>query len=196
MNRFLPAIALVAIASPVSADVFGASLSSWQGGYIGAQGGFIASSEFSSSLDPSFTGTYEGDLGGIFFGYRRQFDTVVVGGEFDVMSGNNEVNFSNNAGASSTETGPTIYRAGGEVGYDLGRFLPYAGLGVVHWALDAEAGRNNATGHYFGIGMEFQTGPGTSIGLELNRHSLGNFELAPSFDLDFTTVDANFAIRF
>ena len=196
MNRILTAIAVVAMASPAHADLFGESLSSWQGAYLGAQGGFIVSSEFSSSVDPTLTGTYDGNLGGLFFGYRRQFNNVVVGGEFDFMSGDNEVSFSNFAGAGSSDTGPTIYRFGGEVGYDAGRFLPYAGAGIAHWALDAINGRNNALGHYIGLGLEFQTGEGTAVGVELNRHSLSDFELAPDYDLNFTTVDVNFAIHF
>lgn len=196
MNRTLAAIAVMALSSPAHAQVTGQAFSDWQGFYVGAQLNYFSDSEFSASSTSLIGGDVEGEIFGTFIGYRHQFGAFVVGAEVDFVGG--EVDSTITAlGTGTTDTSDLgIIRAGGEVGYAFGRFLPYAHAGIARVVFrdTMNGGDNSSTGSFVGLGLDYQTGEHGSIGVELNRQSFD--DLDPDLSLDATTVGVSFALRY
>lgn len=78
---------------------------------------------------------------GAFVGYNLDLGNVVVGAELNVVDG-----------------ADTFVSAEGRLGYDAGRFLPYASVGY----FDAGA----AEGELFGLGVDYATNGGLLLGAE------------------------------
>lgn len=197
MNRFVLSFLAMALSSPVYAQ--DADSIPWGGFYAGLQVDGIADSGFSFAAAPSVTGEIEGSNFGGFFGYRYQFNQIVVGGELDFTSGDVDTSFS--APGSSIADGSRILmtRLGAEIGYDAGRFLPYATAGFARINFQdtiGGGGDNVANGSYAGLGIEYQTSRRSSIGAEVLQHSFDDFSLSPDISLDVTTFGVNYAMRF
>ncbi len=190
----LPLLAM-ALSSPAYAQ--DAASGPWDGFYVGLQVDALPDSEFSVDAFPTVTGEIEGVNAGIFMGYRRQFSQFVVGGEVDFTSGSIDTSFAVAGFASTVDSRILLTRAGAEVGYDAGRFLPYATAGFARINFqDTTGGDNTSNGYYAGVGLEYQTGLRSSVGAEILRHTFEDFSLASGVNLEVTSFGLNFAIRY
>ena len=90
----------------------------WTGFYIGGQIDLIADS--SVEVNGVELGEYEGELYGVFAGYRYDLGDFVVGGEVDYMVGSIDAVATQPGFAGTTDNDVTLIRAGVEGGYDLG----------------------------------------------------------------------------
>ncbi|GAB5447058.1 outer membrane protein [Gymnodinialimonas sp.] len=197
MNRILCAIALMALSSPAQAQVTGPALSDWQGVYFGGQVEFFPDSEFTDDRTPLIGGEIEGEIGGTFIGYRHQFNSFVVGGELDYVGGDVETTLTALGAGASDGSDIGLIRAGAEVGYAFGRFLPYATAGYARIVFrNTINGDNISPGSFYGLGLDYQTGEYASVGVEVNRQRFEDFSLSPDINLDATSVSVNFAIRY
>jgi outer membrane immunogenic protein len=114
--------------------------------------------------------------GGVDAGYNFEFAQIVLGveGGFDATGGSN-ASF-NYRGASHTSDLSSSFDALGRVGWDFGRFLPYATGGAVFGRLKNDlsdsqapfsAGRSSsATGWAVGGGLEYAIDPHWSVKAE------------------------------
>lgn len=142
------------VVTPVVAVAPAERVTSWTGSYFGLQAG---------RANTDFTGPAAADLGdlesyGLHAGYGRDLGTLVVGGELSYDRINPE------AGENAD-----LWRARARVGYDAGKFQPYATLGVAH--LGAEFGGESESGNAFtyGVGVDYRISPSFSLGAEYAR---------------------------
>lgn len=194
MNRFVLPLIAMALSSPAAAQ--GDALSDWSGVYFGAQGELFPSSEVSFSNAPSVVAELEGVHTGVFIGYRRQFNSIVVGGELDYVGGDTDLT-SSTPGFAAVGTSTAMARVGAEVGYAAGRFLPYGTLGFARFTYrDTASGDVSSNGTFFGVGLDYQTGANTSLGVEILQQGFSDFDTIPTLNTDVTTIGVNFAIRY
>lgn len=123
------------------------------------------------AVDLSWTGFYAGlsantddelDNGevGVFGGYRYDLGNVVVGGELNVVDGND-----------------TYYSAEAQLGYDAGRFLPYASVGYF------DAGSND--GEVYGIGLDYSFDNSVLVGVKYTNDEFSFNDGGFSFRVGF-----------
>ncbi|MEJ6393432.1 outer membrane beta-barrel protein [Gymnodinialimonas sp. 2305UL16-5] len=197
MNRYLLPFIAMAFSSPAIAQVTGPAHSDWEGFYIGAQLDFLPSTEITFDNLPGLTGELEGVHLGGFIGYRRQFNALVVGGELDLSGGDVDNTITFGGLSSDGESQTALNRLGVEAGYDAGRFLPYGTVGLASLTFQNTInGDNRSFGTFAGIGLDYQTGQYTSVGVELLRHSFSNFSESDDLNVDIITLGVNFAVRY
>lgn len=132
----------------------------WGGFYIGAQ---IGTSELSDDTDIDRTIS-----GGVHLGYLYDFGQIVLGGElsYDDQSGFDGPFACNNVSATA------LHLRGG---YDAGRFLPYAKVGVANVDIGGcSTGSDIVTS--LGLGIDYQLSERFRLGLEYTHRNEDNFD--------------------
>lgn len=184
MIRFLLAASVAVIAAPAFAsDVrTAAKMTDWTGWYAGVQYDYLDG-------NLAIGGDFDGDVYGLFYGYRHDFGNVVVGGELDYSIGDI-------TRAGITTDVSSLLRLGVEVGYDAGPALIYATVGYTHLDLKIGGASANDNGIYYGVGADFMVSDTISLGVEILRHDFNDFTTFPGNDIDFTSIGLNVAYRF
>ena len=154
--------------APVAAPMMASA--DWTGFSLGAQAGYGAfDSENPDDDDDAGTyglkGGYDFDMGSYVLGLGMQYDAT------DVDLGDANVD--------------GILRAGGRIGYDLGKTLPY-------FADDSSVGDSN--GYYAGLGVERMLTRSVSLGGEVLYNKFDDFD--NSFETDATTANVSVNYRF
>ncbi len=160
----------------VAADPF-----DWTGFYGGLSYGFGDASD-NGGLTSSGT-----DLFGLQFGYLRDLGTVVVGGELAYVSGDFD--------DFTTDWDSTRLKLIG--GYDGGRILPYAFIGLSEFEIDDGAGGLSDTVTIYGLGARYALGPSGKVvlGLEYLVEDKNNFADTGS-DLENNDISLRIDYRF
>ena len=186
----LPLIAAV-LTSPAYAH--SADAPQWQGYYAGFEVSSTQNGELVFELAPGVTSAI--DLDGLQYGlvggYRYQFADFVVGGEYNFEGGRTDlVGFS-----GSTKL--ALHTAGVEVGYAVGRFLPYATAGLAHIRFNGEGGTFTDTGTFAGIGLDYRVRAQATIGVEINTHQFDTLSgtVLPTTP-ELTTIGLNYTVDF
>lgn len=187
-----------------------AFVSRWAGGYVGAQAGYgWADNEptdpndknndgIADSLQTSVTNVRnainnvgkdgDGALGGVFAGYRGNYNQFVYGGEgsYDFA----DIQFDNSAGSIDG-----LGRLKVMAGYDLGQTLLYATAGAAYG--DGEIGGKNHDdwGWLAGIGADYLITDQWSVGAEVLYHDFGEFGDSGT-DVSLTTLEARVSYHF
>lgn len=159
--------------TPIMAAPAPQPVSNWGGLYVGGQIGTFDSessalvSDFLTAddlidldLDPSFLDEtidigLNGTAFGLHIGYMYDIGNLVLGAELDY----DQINFDELSGSIQGVTvsenvdgeDGTIARLKGRVGYNAGRFLPYATAGVARLDVDSE----DTNGTFYGAGVAF-----------------------------------------
>ncbi len=194
MKRIVLPLVAMALSAPVSAQT---SEPAWHGWHGGVQLDVFADGDYNSPIDPAVTGDWEGVVFGFFAGYRYQFSSFVIGGEYDLVFGSPEGTISGGGATVDVTAQPTIHRLAAEFGYAASDvLLPYATAGFTYLSLDAEAGTNDTDGYFAGVGLDYRYRPGVTIGVELLSHDYGGFSLAPDIETEFTTLSVNWGVDF
>lgn len=192
MKKF--AMPLFAMALSTSVHAQSPDDANWAGSYGGFQIDVML--DGSESTAPTLpTLEFDGQTYDLFAGHRWQFGDVVVGAEYDLSTGR----FRNtNVGTGVTNSARLAnHRLGLEAGYDAGRFLPYAILGFSYLRVDTDLGDLEATGAYYGIGLDYQVYANSTLGFELTGSSFGNFNgYLPTDTPNLNLLGINFAVSF
>ncbi len=138
--------------------------------------------------------TLEGNLYGIFGGYRADLGNIVIGGEWDYVHGGLE------SAANPANSADTIFRSGLEVGYDAGALLPYATVGAAYIHLDVPGPvppgfDRTGFGYFYGLGVDYAVTDNVTIGAELLQHEFEDLPIAGT-DIDALTFGLNASFRF
>lgn len=157
-----PTVAVVT--PPVIAPV--APAADWSGAYVGLSlgtgSGKLTFNGNQVSPDLDFN-SY-----GVFAGYNYDMGRTVVGGE---------ISYSDlNIDDAPSGFDSSALRVMGRVGYDAGRFMPYATAGFA--SLKAES--NDATGYAYGVGVDALLGNNFVVGAQYIRHQFTDIDNAPS----------------
>lgn len=156
----------------------------WAGFYAGLQYG-QGNAELSDGLGDSDYDAY-----GPHAGYLFDFGKVIAGAELDY----------NKADLDDVDGDADLWRLRGRVGYDMGRFQPYATLGAARISIDDEAGDISETGITYGIGAEYLVTERFSVGAEYSRSDFSDVaedETGISgIDLDTDLVQVRASYRF
>lgn len=164
----------------------------WSGFYGGVQLEFGQGSiDYAAIPGANFPGSdVDGNMAGIFFGYRHDYGSIVFGTEFDYMTGSLDAN---TPGITSIDT---ILRATLELGVDTGRAFVYGTAGVTGISVTtAIAVDDYDWGGVYGIGVDYRLGERTTIGAELLQHEIGDFS-GSGADLSVTTFGVNIGFQF
>lgn len=171
---YVPPVVEPAPVAVVAAPV--ADLSDWTGFYAGLQYGQGNAELSDDSLDSDF------DAYGLHGGYLHDFGKVVVGGELDY----------NQIEIDDADEDGDLTRLRGRAGYDLGRFLPYATLGVAN----LDAGDVSETAATYGIGADFKVTERFTLGAEYSKQDFDDVSDIDDLDLDTDMVQLRGSIRF
>lgn len=150
----------------------------WTGFYAGlqyGQGNFELSDD-TSSVDSDF------DAYGLHGGYQHDFGKYVLGGELDY----------NKLDLDEVEGDGDLTRLRGRAGYDMGRFQPYATLGVAHLSTDDLS----ETGITYGVGAEFKATERLSVGAEYTMNDFSDVDNVDGLDVDTDMVQLRASFRF
>ena len=171
-------------AAPASTD--------WSGAYAGLQFGILTNGDLTS---PGGDFTVDGNVYGVFGGYRYDFGQFVVGGEIDYMIGSGDV--TDAIGAVTPTDFDRLVRVGVEAGFDAGRALVYATAGYAMIDLGFAAGSTDSSGHFYGVGLDFLATDRVVVGAELLHHRFDDFSGGfVGSDLEVLTVGLNVGFRF
>ena len=151
----------------------------WSGFYAGLQYG-QGNAELS---DSDFDSDY--DAYGLHAGYLFDFGQVIAGAELDY----------NKVDLDQIDDDADLWRLRGRVGYDMGRFQPYATLGAARISTDDDAGDISETGITYGLGAEYLVTEKFSVGAEYSRSDFSDV-IADGIDLDTDLVQVRASYRF
>ena len=151
----------------------------WSGFYAGLQYGQGNAELSDSDVDSDY------DAYGLHAGYLFDFGKVIAGAELDY----NKVDLDLDDGDAD------LWRLRGRVGYDMGRFQPYATLGAARISIDDEAGDISETGITYGLGAEYLVTEKFSVGAEYSRSDFSDV-IADGIDLDTDLVQVRASYRF
>jgi opacity protein-like surface antigen len=166
----------------------------WSGAYVGLQVETITDGEIN---DPGLTFTLDGDLTGVFGGYRFDFGQAVLGVELDYVHGDGTISCCAGLVTAGIDI-DRITRLGVEAGVDLGRALVYGTAGIAEIGYTAPGGSYSGDGHFYGLGVDVLVTDRIVVGVEMLRHEFGDFgPPAPAgSELEATTFGAGVAWRF
>lgn len=184
----------VVVPAPVAAP------SNWAGGYAGVVLGYAEDDveiEDDAGLSPDDQPGPQGGLAGLTGGYNFQSGNWVYGVEADIAA--TDLSDTGSFDASADEYDVDINSMAtlrGRVGYDMGRWMPYATLGLAaadaDYSFDSATGSvsddNTMTGYSAGFGAEYAINENWSAkGEYLYTNLEGRFKddaLAESADVD------------
>lgn len=146
----------------------------WSGFYVGLRAGMA---DFETEVPTTMIPT-DGNFYGGFAGYRHDFGRVVVGGElrYSLTSDVDNPQFPLIENDSMTT-------AMLQVGYDLGRALPFVGVGAARLASTVSGTSVNDNGIVYGIGLDYRVSDRFTLGVDANRF---DFEDYGSLGADIT----------
>lgn len=166
-------------AVPVSTS----SAGSWTGFYAGLQFG-AGDATFSFAGE---TASEDTDAGGFHLGYMRDFGQVVVGGEFAF----DRVTLSD----GDDDEGVYLGRLRGRIGYNAGRFMPYATIGSASLVGEDNDDISEA-GFTYGIGADFRVTDRFLVGFDYSRSEFSDVLDEPGLDLDADLVQVRASFKF
>lgn len=198
MNRTLlpcAAMAISCIAITPAAAQSSVAASDWAGTYYGLQLGFPLESSLTFDSSPGAELEIEGMTGGGQIGFRRQSNAFVYGAEIEFLVGEQTIV---QAGFPDIDVRTTTTRLGGQVGYAVSRFLPYGTAGVARMSFQNTVGFGDTAsfGTFAGLGVDYQLGQSTTIGLEVVRENFTNFNEGNDANVTETSLSAQFNFRF
>ncbi|HWL56657.1 MAG TPA: porin family protein [Paracoccus sp. (in: a-proteobacteria)] len=163
------------VVAPVVAPV---ETADWTGFYAGIQyGKGNAELDYAgASADSDFDGY------GLHAGYMRDFGNFVLGGELDY----------NRVSLDDTDEDGDLWRLRGRAGYDMGKFLPYATLGVAQ----LELGDLSETGITYGLGADYMINDKFTVGAEYTRNDFNDIDDVDGADLDTDLFQVRASYRF
>lgn len=169
----------------------------WTGFYAGVQYENLTGG--GSLTPPGIALDLDGNVAGVFAGYRRDFGRLVVGGELDYVKG--DFTWSGGALLPTDLDVDSMIRVGPEVGFDLGRVMVYgtAGYAKIDITNPAVSQSDSSGGYFYGIGADVLVSNRITVGVEVLRHKFDDFSgpLAVSNTVvEPTTAGLNVAIRF
>lgn len=163
--------------------------SDWTGAYVGLQYGqgdldadTPAFTDFDGTQVPAGSESVDADAYGVHGGYLYDLGKYVVGGELDY----NRLDLDEDQGEGD------LWRLRGRAGYDLGRWLPYATLGVAHLS-DDDLSENGVT---YGIGVDYKVTEKFTVGAEYNRQSFSDVDNTDNFDIDADLIQIRGSYHF
>ncbi len=193
MNRFIaPLVAAISLfAIPASAQSSLQPSGEWASSYLGVQVSTRLESALTFDAFPNDPSELDRIIGGGHFGFRRQRDAFVYGAEIELLLSEPVLD-------DGTDTRATTTRIGGTLGYDVGRFLPYAtlGLGRMTFQDTMAFGDTASFGTFGGLGVLYDLGASTDIGVEAIRESYPSFNEGGNFGVTQTTIGVQFNINF
>lgn len=178
-----------------SIDSQAVSSSDWSGFYVGAGVSHGAYEDRDERLEPFFPGFVSSgsDLGlSVHGGYNLQFDKIVFGVEADFTHLNSTFRVLP-PGFSNLRIN-NVMSLRGRLGYDLGRFLPYATAGL-GYATTNIAGLEDSTGWVAGAGVDYKVTDNLLFGVLYQYHRYEDFAGEPVL-AEFDQFSARLSAKF
>ncbi|MDO5641908.1 MAG: porin family protein [Paracoccus sp. (in: a-proteobacteria)] len=161
------------------------TVSNWTGFYAGLQYG---AGELKFKQDGT-TDKFDADGWGLHAGYMHDFGQFVLGGELDY----------NKLGVDDFDNKAELTRLRARAGYDAGRFLPYATLGVAKLSLDGTpngVADISETGVTYGIGADFKVTERFVVGAEYSVQNFDDVADISGLDVDTNLLQLRASYRF
>lgn len=191
--------------SPVSAPVVPqvSQPDGWGGFYIGGQigtlkaessvrvGDFLPGNDFPNEFADF---ELEGGTYGLHAGYMYDMGRFVLGGEIDydvVNFDDATVEFDGVTETITADDDGTIARVKLRAGYNAGRVLPYATVGLARFEVDSD----DTNGTFFGGGVAFKATDNILLGGEVLRHQFDD-SFDTGIDVEVTTLSLRASYKF
>ena len=142
----------------------------------------------SGSIDSDETGETDFDVSdsyGLHGGYLWDQGTFVYGGELEYSS----LSLDEDGG---DESDADVVRLKGRLGYDAGRFMPYATGGFANLNTDDDSG----SGYVLGVGAEFAATDSIRVRGEYLNHQFNDFGDAEDADVNVDTFNIGLSYAF
>ena len=154
----------------------------WTGLYAGASLGYGK-----LNLSGNNNDSKEG-IAGVHLGYRKDFGTLVAGGQLALTK--NDIGIDGNDNQINSEAA-----LGLSLGADIGRTLVYVSGGATRASarLNGTTGEDN--GYFAGIGADYMLTDKFTVGGELKSTKYGNFD-GTGINLQDTTLQVKVGMRF
>ncbi len=157
-----PSVEPVVVAPQMQPQPMAMAPSDWTGFYAGAQAGFgtltrdVPGGDFDEDYNAyGLHAGYNYDLGSLVLGAEAAYD------RFDLQTTGNTAD---------------VGRLGARVGYDLGKFLPYATAGVASLSTNIGSGDATDMGYYYGFGVDYRVTDSITTGVQLLRQEFNDFD--------------------
>ncbi|SNR73668.1 outer membrane protein [Puniceibacterium sediminis] len=150
----------------------------WTGFSLGAQAGY-GSFNSENPEDDDAAGTF-----GVKTGYDYDMGSYVVGGGLQYDKTDIDLGGANVDG---------VLRAGGRIGADMGKTLPYFAAGYAKAFTDNDT-IGDSNGYYAGLGIEHMLTTNVSLGGEVLYNKFDKFDT--DFEADATTANVSLNYRF
>lgn len=162
----------------------------WSGFYAGLRAGTADFEATSGGSTSSRTLPTDGSFYGGFAGYRHDFGRIVIGGElrYSDASGVDNPQFDGIENESLT----TVML---QAGYDMGRVLPFVGIGGARLASTVFGSSMSDNGIAYGIGVDFMVSQRFMLGVDANRFEFDDFG-GTGFDVSGNSVALRAAFKF
>jgi opacity protein-like surface antigen len=197
-----PVVETPVIESPLDVAPVASYGNDWTGFYAGLQGGKTDGEiDYPAGFVPSDIDVDARNYG-VHAGYLRDYGRFVGGAElsydrlddfeFDGLDLDDELG----------EVDGNLLRGKLLAGYDAGRWLPYAAIGLARAEIDSPSGDATETGFAYGLGAKFMATPRFMVGLEWMNSSFEVDEdvdddgVDDEVDWDFGTISVNASFRF
>lgn len=177
-TAILAILACIGIAGATSAHAEApASEAGWGNYYFGLQYG-SGTTDFTGAGAAEDFGDY--DAAGFHLGYQRAYGKMIVGGEasYDLLDPADEVY-------------ADLFRLRAKLGYDAGRFMPYASLGLANIDLDIGGFNDDREAVSYGVGFDYRVADfdigSIAVGAEYSRFNwtdINEQEFGSGTDLD------------
>lgn len=169
------------IVAPVAPVVYAPSVD-WTGAYAGASLGFGNFTASGAANDG-----HEG-IAGLQLGYRKDFGSLVVGGELSYSK--NDIGSQGNDNQINTAKAAKLM-----IGADMGRTLVYATAGLAMASANIEGNSATDNGYLGGIGMDYMLNDKWTVGGEVLTSKYDNFSNS-GIDLEDTTLQVKVGYKF
>ena len=164
------------------APVMMAPSEDWTGTYVGASLGYGRITAKGGSSDAN------GGALGLNLGYRKDFGSVVLGGEVAISK--------NDLGVKSgTDQINSTVEAGLSLGADLGKTLVYVAGGATRASASLGGSTQYGNGYFAGIGADYMLNDKWTIGGELKSNMYNDFHNT-GVDLKDTSLALKVGMRF
>lgn len=164
-----------------AAPVYAAPNGDWTGAYVGASLGF---GPFTATGQPDG----EEGIAGLNLGYRRDFGTIVLGGELSYSK--NDIGASAGENQINTSTAAKLM-----LGADMGRTLVYVSGGASQAEVQLAGGTATDTGYFGGLGVDYALTDSWTVGGEVIASQYNDFDNS-GIDIQDTTLNFKVGYRF
>lgn len=166
----------------------------WDGAYAGITAAGNGGEQTYCPCGGSPSYNLEGTTFGIFAGYNFNYGSYVLGGEIAYTAGSIYETQINGPSVYDNYDFESIIDVKARIGYDMGRYLPYATLGFTSANWSQNGAHSPSNGYVVGAGIDYAVSDQFFIGAEYVWRDVANSSL--EFEASVSSISLRGAYKF